>query len=101
VACGERWRDGHEDGALRFALEDYFGAGALLSMLSYEKSPEAAVCAQAFEASRDDIASLLWDCASGRELREMGLAQDVIDCARIDVYDAVPMFRNGRYERGI
>ncbi|HET7924124.1 MAG TPA: 2-phosphosulfolactate phosphatase [Rhodanobacteraceae bacterium] len=99
VACGERWRDANEDGELRFAVEDYLGAGAVLSELSHERSPETAVCAAAFAGSRGDIAALLWECASGRELRSMGLEQDVIDCARIDVYDAVPVLRDGAYAR--
>jgi 2-phosphosulfolactate phosphatase len=99
IACGERWRDEREDGALRFALEDYLGAGAVLSRLSRPKSPEAAVCAAAFERSHDEIAGLLWDCASGRELRAMGLEQDVADCARIGIYDVVPVLRDGWYER--
>lgn len=99
VACGERWSDGTEDGALRFAVEDFLGAGAVLSRLSTGRSPEAAVCAAAFEASRDDIARLLFDCASGRELRAMGLEQDVRDCSHLDAIDAVPVLRGDRYER--
>ncbi|MEX2225132.1 MAG: 2-phosphosulfolactate phosphatase [Dehalococcoidia bacterium] len=98
VACGERWGGENEDGALRFAVEDYLGAGAVLAGLRHEQSPEASVCAAAFERSRDDVAALLWECASGRELRAMGLAQDVIDCARVDVYEVVPVLRGGRYE---
>ncbi len=97
VACGERWRDDNEDGALRFAVEDYIGAGAVLSRISAERSPEAAVCAAAFEGSRGDIAELLWECASGRELRAMGLGEDVVDCARVDVFDVVPVLRGGWY----
>jgi 2-phosphosulfolactate phosphatase len=99
VACGERWREVNEDGELRFALEDYLGAGAVLSALRHERSPEADVCAAAFESARERIDAVLWDCASGRELRAMDRAQDIIDCARLDVYDAVPMLREGRYER--
>jgi 2-phosphosulfolactate phosphatase len=52
VTCGERWGEVNEDGELRFALEDYLGAGAVLSALRHERSPEADVCAAAFEASR-------------------------------------------------
>jgi 2-phosphosulfolactate phosphatase len=98
IACGERWRDENEDGELRFAIEDYLGAGAVLSRLTGNPSPEAAVCAAAFERSRNDIQSLLWECASGRELRAMGLEQDVVACAELDIYDVVPVLREGRYE---
>jgi 2-phosphosulfolactate phosphatase len=99
VACGERWRDENEDGALRFAVEDYVGAGAVLAALPHGRSPEASVCAAAFERSRDDLTRLLSECASGRELRAMGLGEDVMDCARVDVYDAVPVLRAGWYVR--
>lgn len=34
IACGERWRPPTEDGSLRFAIEDYLGAGAILSYLT-------------------------------------------------------------------
>jgi phosphosulfolactate phosphohydrolase-like enzyme len=44
IACGERWNIPSEDGELRMALEDYLGAGAILSYLPYEKSPEARAC---------------------------------------------------------
>jgi 2-phosphosulfolactate phosphatase len=57
------------------------------------------VCAAAFERSRDDLTRLLSECASGRELRAMGLGEDVMDCARVDVYDAVPVLRAGWYVR--
>ena len=43
LACGERWQEPSEDGELRFALEDYLGAGAILAHLPahLSRSPEA------------------------------------------------------------
>ncbi len=41
LACGERWIKPHEDGPLRFAIEDYLGAGVILSHIKLKKSPEA------------------------------------------------------------
>lgn len=97
IACGERWRDDNEDGDLRFAIEDYLGAGAVLSAIPQERSPEASVCVAAFEGARTQVAALLWDSASGRELRAMGLEREVVDCGRLDVYGAVPVLRDGWY----
>jgi 2-phosphosulfolactate phosphatase len=93
LACGERWREPNEDGELRFAVEDYLGAGAILAGLpsSLSRSPEALVCEHAFRASRDDLATIVEECGSGRELRAAGYPQDVEHCARLDVYDAVPV----------
>jgi 2-phosphosulfolactate phosphatase len=92
LACGERWKQPNEDGELRFAIEDYLGAGAILSRLpkSLSRSPEALVCQGAFLAARDDLETILWESGSGRELREFGYPQDVEHAARLDVYDAVP-----------
>ena len=68
IACGERWKTPSEDGELRVALEDYLGAGAILSYLPQEKSPEARVCEGAFVHVRDELHAMLWECGSGREL---------------------------------
>jgi 2-phosphosulfolactate phosphatase len=93
LACGERWRQPNEDGELRFAIEDYLGAGAILAGLppSFSRSPEALVCEGAFRAARDDLAAIIAECGSGRELRAAGYPQDVEHAARLDVYDAVPV----------
>jgi 2-phosphosulfolactate phosphatase len=93
LACGERWREPNEDGELRFAIEDYLGAGAILSGLSssLSRSPEALVCEHAFRASRDKLAAIIDESGSGRELRVAGYPQDVEHCARLDAYDAVPI----------
>ncbi len=91
VPCGEHWdhgRDGEND--LRPAVEDYLGAGAILSRLEGSKSPEAQVCVHAFQQSESNLSELLWESGSGRELRAMGFANDVKHCSRLDVYDYVP-----------
>jgi 2-phosphosulfolactate phosphatase len=102
LACGERWWTAHDDGPLRFALEDYLGAGAILSALSdfdafvpSEKvlpllSPEARVCAGAFQAVREDIAATLWECGSGRELRAKGFGDDVTHASHLNACDTIP-----------
>ena len=99
VACGERWKAPTEDGALRFAIEDYLGAGAILSQLPHPRSPEARVCAAAFVGARAELPQLIEDCGSGRELRAMGFGQDAVHAARLDCYDAVPVMRGERLER--
>ena len=99
IACGERWQPPSADGALRVALEDYLGAGAILASLRYEQSPEARACAGAFTHSRRDIATLLWECGSGRQLRSMGFPEDVRHAAQLNSYDAVPVMRGRHLER--
>jgi 2-phosphosulfolactate phosphatase len=91
--AGERWADG----SIRFALEDWLGAGAILRELSGTKSPEANAAIAAFEASRLALTDVLRACSSGRELVERGFAFDV-DCASAwDVSAAVPRLTDGAY----
>jgi len=92
LACGERWHQPNEDGELRFAVEDYLGAGAILAGLppSFTRSPEALVCQGAFRSAGADLATILAESGSGLELRAAGYPQDVEHSARLDVYDAVP-----------
>lgn len=97
LSCGERWEDRSEEGDLRFALEDYLGAGAILSHLLMELSPDAVVCRAAFEASRNNLRGLLWECPSGVELREKGLGDDVEYCSAMNVLDCVPVLRGGAF----
>ncbi|HEX7976821.1 MAG TPA: 2-phosphosulfolactate phosphatase [Anaerolineales bacterium] len=100
IACGERWRverPGPQGDGLRPAVEDYLGAGAILSHLPGELSPEAQVCRSAFLAVHAELETILWECASGREIRLKGLPEDVRHAARLDSYQAVPVFREGRF----
>jgi 2-phosphosulfolactate phosphatase len=97
IACGEKDPDGHTGGELRTAVEDYLGAGAILSYLDLNKSVEARVCEGAFLQSQDKIDQILWDCTSGKELREIGFGEDVRYCFQLDLYECVPMFKNGYF----
>jgi 2-phosphosulfolactate phosphatase len=93
IACGERRHSPGADGLLRFAIEDYLGAGAILSYLGLPKSSEAAVCAAAFESVRDHLSALLLDSTGGVELRHKGREEDVLYAARLDILDTVPVLR--------
>jgi 2-phosphosulfolactate phosphatase len=67
-----------------------------LARLPFGRSPEAELCALAFEAARDRLEELLLSCESGLELRARGFEADVLHSARLDRLDAVPVLR----ERG-
>jgi 2-phosphosulfolactate phosphatase len=111
LACGESplspgapGAPGDAGGALRFAVEDALGAGAILAGLAARgfgraMSPEARVCAGAFRSARTRLAAVLWDCGSGRELRARGLGEDVRHAARLDLYADVPVLRDGGFVR--
>lgn len=98
VPCGEMWSDILEnEERLRPSIEDYLGAGAILAELSGEKSPEAEVCAGAFRSSAERLKELIWDCGSGRELRDRGFEQDVHYCSQLNVTNIVPILKERRF----
>jgi 2-phosphosulfolactate phosphatase len=83
---------------LRFALEDYLGAGAVLSSMPFAQTIEAQDCGATFQAMQNDLEAVLWDCENGQELRAKGLGEDVCDAAQLDIYDTAPVLRAERLE---
>ena len=94
IACGERWQP---DDALRPALEDHLGAGAILNELSGTRSPEAASAAHLFSACEDSLTETLQACSSGKELIEKGFPQDVACASEIDTSRTVPLLTDLAY----
>jgi 2-phosphosulfolactate phosphatase len=91
IAAGERW----PNGALRPAIEDLVGAGAIIASLGDSLSPEATAAVRAFNGM--DVATLLADCASGRELAKAGFRDDVEAAAMLDASQSVPVLENGAF----
>ncbi|BBG02237.1 MULTISPECIES: 2-phosphosulfolactate phosphatase [Pseudonocardia] len=92
VAAGERW----PDGTLRPAVEDLWGAGALIAALPDDgRSPEAHAAAAAAGPVLADPAGMLHGCASGRELTAIGFGDDVDVAAELDAGTAVPVLEDG------
>ena len=100
VAAGERW----SDGSLRPAVEDLWGAGAVLAALvdlgHGDLSPEARVAEQAFRAVVGSLETELMACASGRELVDAGFRADVQVAADLDVGNVVPVLRGRAFGAG-
>jgi 2-phosphosulfolactate phosphatase len=87
IAAGERW----QDQSLRFAIEDWLGAGAIISHLPGQRSYEAESAAVAFEKMRDNIRDVVATSRSGRELIDLGYPDDVDLASEVDVDEAVPV----------
>lgn len=88
LAAGERW--GVRSGPLRPAVEDQFGAGAILHALEGARSPGAEFTTAGFAAMRGAPARVLRESVSGRELIDAGHAADVELAAEHDVTTVVP-----------
>ncbi len=99
VPAGERW----PDGSLRPALEDLWGAGAVLDALDLtglRVSPEAQHAASSYAVVAGGLSAALADCASGRELAAVGYAADVEVAGVVDVEGVVPVLSGGGFVAG-
>ncbi|PBI93221.1 putative 2-phosphosulfolactate phosphatase [Rhodococcus erythropolis] len=95
VASGEKWPGGE----LRPAVEDLWGAGAVVAALTAagwdgHVSPEARMAADAWAAVSDSYEDHLRDCASGRELIVLGFPHDVAIASELDDSDTVPVLED-------
>jgi 2-phosphosulfolactate phosphatase len=98
VAAGERW----PDDSLRPAVEDLWGAGAVLDSLAAAgsvdgMSPEAWMAVSAYAAVSGRLASVLPDAESGRELVAAGFQRDVEIAAAVDLSTVVPRMADGGF----
>jgi 2-phosphosulfolactate phosphatase len=102
VPAGERW----PDGSLRPAVEDLWGAGAVIASLVERLehqagplllSPEATAAMAAWRAVEGDVGAALSAAASGRELIAQGWPDDVAIAAELDTSSAVPVLHDGAY----
>ncbi len=97
VACGERTAPQGLDDAIRFALEDYLGAGAILSQLEGSFSPDAELCRSAYRAVAANTAKLIAACESGIELIARNCEGDVSLAVQADLYPCAARMVNGSF----
>jgi 2-phosphosulfolactate phosphatase len=98
IPAGERWHeDVHGDRSLRPAVEDWVGAGAIISYLRGRRSPEAESAVAVYTAVARRLPDFLAACSSGRELVERGRATDVALAAQLNVSNIAPLLVNGAY----
>lgn len=95
IAAGERWP---EDRLLRPAVEDLWGAGAIISCLEGTRSVEAEMAAAAFRHVQASLAESLQRCGSGKELIGRGFSEDVQLAGQLNVSDAAPLLLDGAYQ---
>ena len=92
IPAGEQWPDGR----LRPAIEDWIGAGAILSHLTH-RTAEAETAVEAFASTRETLLEHIRGCVSGRELIDRGFESDVLLAAELDVSQCAPTLVGGAY----
>jgi 2-phosphosulfolactate phosphatase len=102
IACGERPLDRWEEERsyeFRPAIEDWLGAGAILSALGedYEMTAEAVLAVTSFQSAGPMLGALIVNSESGLELKEKGRDADVEFCSRLDSYDVAPRLVDGAF----
>ena len=86
-----------------FSLEDTVCAGMLISLLTsrliakhqYELSDSAMGAARLYSSYRKDLLKMMHDSEHGRYLISLGFSRDLVDCSVVDLYDILPVQRNG------
>lgn len=106
IAAGEA----DADGAVRFAVEDHLGAGAIVAALTDlgidHTAPDAAVAAEGFRALKRALRHMVSASGSARELAGGVAATDRMQAsgavptttssaAELDALDVVPVLRDG------
>jgi 2-phosphosulfolactate phosphatase len=97
VAAGERW----PDDSLRPAVEDLWGAGAVIAGLVERGwaglSAEATAALVAWTSVSGSLTDALLSCASGGELAAMGFRDDVLIAGELNASTSVPVLRGGAF----
>lgn len=94
IPAGERWIDNN---TLRPCVEDLIGAGAIISHLQGNLSPEASVAKIVYENLSQNLIETMKNCVSGREKIGRGEERDIHLAAETNVSDCVPILKNGAF----
>lgn len=93
IASGEQWADK----SLRVAFEDLVGAGAIISYLTGNLSPESKAGLTIFENSKTTLITDIKKCSSGKELIERGFEKDILLACEINSSDNVPVLTDNYF----
>ncbi|MFI1460025.1 2-phosphosulfolactate phosphatase [Nocardia carnea] len=97
IPAGEQW-PGQD--TVRPAIEDWIGAGAVVSALARTGagplSAEAVAARTLYEGIRE-VPRLISECASARQLVDMGFGNDVAVATEMDATTTVPVLVDGEF----
>lgn len=83
----------------RFAIEDFLGAGAIISNLTNYELDEMAL--SAYMASRDEkmVNEAVMNSRSATGLKKLGYNKDISFSIKKDIYNVVPIYKEGIIKR--
>lgn len=88
---------------MRPAIEDWVGAGMVVAALVEAGAAPLSAEALAAKALYDgiiDVPGLVFECASGRQLADMGFGNDVAVATEMDTTTTVLVLTNGMFVDG-
>ena len=81
-----------------FAIEDFLGAGEIISNLLNNELEEMALASYLAIRDKNMVDEAIKNSRSARKLGEIGLSDDVDFCLKRNIYDSVPVYANGSIE---
>ena len=78
-----------------FAIEDFLSAGEIISHLQDEKLDEMALAALMASSDRIEVDNAVLNSNSASGLQSLGLGKDVEFCLKRDIYNTVPIYKDG------
>ncbi len=87
-----------------FSLEDTVCAGMFVSLLTHRspditKTPSAMAAEILYQHYASDLLHMLHISDGGKRLLPIGFAEDLAECARVDKYQIVPKYKDGKIVR--
>lgn len=95
ISAGEQWTDK----TLRVAFEDLVGAGAIISYLTGDLSPESKTASAIFENSKTSLIEEIKKCSSGKELIKRVFDKDMLLAFELNSSENVPIITDNAYIR--
>ncbi|MFN8670583.1 MAG: 2-phosphosulfolactate phosphatase [Candidatus Sericytochromatia bacterium] len=88
IPAGEKWNNNNT----RFSIEDFLGAGAVISEIKNSLlSPESLLALNSFNSVKNNIYQIIKESASGKELIEKGFEEDVKIACELNTSNNTPV----------
>jgi len=79
----------------KFVIEDFLGAGEIISHLKDEKLDEMALASLMASSDKDMVNEAVQNSNSAYGLRALGLEKDIEFSLQRDIYNTVPIYKDG------